>query len=44
MSINKYPRKKVKAGNDQEQAQSEKRFRLQKPGREKQTNNKVLIS
>ena len=35
---------KVQVGNDQEKAQSEKRFPLQKPRREKkQTNNKVLV-
>ena len=34
--------KKVQVGNNQEKAQSEKRFPLQKPRQEKQTNNKVL--
>ena len=42
---NYYPgRKKVQVGKDQEKAQSEKRFPLQKPRWEKtQTNNQVLI-
>ena len=35
--------RKVQVSNDQEEAQSEKKFPLQKPRRKKKTNNKVLI-